>query len=85
MSVLQLETINKIKDLNDENLILVSTYIDKIQQDSDNENHIVRNPYIPLSEKELLYKLKVARDSIKDGNCEEASKVVQFLREKYGL
>ena len=33
MSKLQLETIEKIKDLNDENLILVSDYIDKIKSD----------------------------------------------------
>lgn len=33
MSKLQLETIEKIKSLNDENLILVSDYIDKIKSD----------------------------------------------------
>ena len=45
----------------------------------------VRNPYVPMTEEELLQKLEHARQSAERGNYRDADVVLADLRGKYGL
>lgn len=43
------------------------------------------SPYLPLSEEEMLGKLRVSREHVKQGNYRGAEDVVSGMRDKYGL
>lgn len=45
----------------------------------------VFNPYTPLSEEELLNKLKISRKQAEEGKYRDADDVIFDLRTKYGL
>ena len=45
----------------------------------------VENPYVQLSEEELLAKLEKSRQYTYDGEVKEASCMVAEMKEKYGL
>ena len=46
---------------------------------------IVRSPYSPMTEEEILEKLEKSRESAAKGNHKSAEVVVSELRGKYGL
>ena len=46
------------------------------------KRHTESNPYTPMSEEDMLEKLKTSR---KQGNYKDADKVVSDMRLKYGL
>ncbi len=43
------------------------------------------NPYETMTEEEMLAKLEVSREHIKQGRCRDADEVISDMREKYGL
>ena len=43
------------------------------------------NPYIAMSEDELLQKLKLSRNHAKQGKLRDADDVISDMREKYGI
>lgn len=45
----------------------------------------VQNPYLSLSEEQLLQKLETSRKHAEQGNCRDADDVVSDMREKYGI
>ncbi len=49
-----------------------------------NEN-TVDNPYVELSEEDVLQKLERARKQANDGKCQDADSMVAEIRAKYGL
>lgn len=46
---------------------------------------IVRSPYSPMTEEDILEKLEKSRESAAKGNYKSAESVVSELRGKYGL
>lgn len=50
-----------------------------------NNGLIVRSPYSPMTEEEILEKLEKSRESAAKGNHKSAEVVVSELRGKYGL
>ena len=45
----------------------------------------VQNPYLSLSEEQLLQKLETSRKHAEQGNYRDADDVVSDMREKYGI
>ena len=46
---------------------------------------ISENPYLPLSEEQLLQKLELSRKHAEQGQYRNADDVISDMREKYGL
>ena len=46
---------------------------------------IVRSPYSPMTEEEMLQRLEQSRESSKKGNYRNADDVISDMRGKYGL
>lgn len=46
---------------------------------------VAANPYIAISEKEVLDRLSKSRDQSKNGECSEAGDFVADMRTKYGI
>lgn len=45
----------------------------------------VRNPYVSMSEEEMLRKLEKSRNSAEQGHYRSADSVISDMRERYGL
>lgn len=45
----------------------------------------VQNPYVALSEEQILQKLECSRKSAEQGKYRDADDVISDMREKYGL
>lgn len=43
------------------------------------------NPYMPMTEEEMLKKLETSREHSQQGKCKNAADVISDMREKYGL
>ena len=48
-------------------------------------NRISDNPYLPLSEEQLLQKLELSRNQAEQGQYRKADDVISDMRAKYGL
>ena len=53
-------------------------YLEKIKK-------ISENPYLPLSEEQLLQKLELSRKHAEQGQYRNADDVISDMRAKYGL
>ena len=43
------------------------------------------NPYVAMSETEVLQKLEVSRQHANDGSIKDANEVISDMRQKYGI
>lgn len=48
-------------------------------------NLLRRNPYTPMTEKEIEDKLECSRNHCEEGRCREAGAVIADMRAKYGI
>lgn len=45
----------------------------------------VKNPYVSMTEEEMLLRLERARESARDGNYQASEAIISNMRNRYGL
>jgi DNA-damage-inducible protein J len=69
-------------------LVMASTILNHTFAGNDlplEEKRVSHNPYIVLSESEMLEKLEKSREQASKGMTKEASEVSRCIRDRYGL
>ena len=79
MSTLE-TTVSMMKDLSENELILINNYVRRIINYKSNFEI-----YKPLSEKEFFERLAIARKHASEGKVKDAAKVAENVRGRYGL
>ncbi len=77
-------TVSLMKDLSEKDLLDVMKFVKRLTNKYREEEEGF-NPYKPLTREEILEQLRIARRQADEGKVLDPYKVVEDIREKYGL
>ena len=77
-------TVSMIRDLPDNELLLVKEFIKRITS-KDEIRQEMYNPYKPLTREEVIEQLAIAKKHADEGRVMEGNRASANIREKYGL
>jgi soluble cytochrome b562 len=77
-------TINKMKEMEDSDLLLIKEFVDRLSSKSEYRKELY-NPYRPYTREEIIEQLEIARKHAYEGKVMDAKQASFNIREKYGL